>query len=110
MDTQIDIIGASAEVYRFRLVDSRGPQVRTGGTFIYVRDGEDDAPEVIYAGQADNLMDEAMLLWPKAVESYGATRIYARLRVSGSERRQELQDLLDALQPAMNQAVGELAA
>jgi hypothetical protein len=110
MDTQIDIVGASSEVYRFRLVDSRGPQVRTGGTFIYVREGDDGEPEVVYAGQADNLMDEAMLRWPRAVETYGATRVYARLRVSGSERRQELQDLLDALRPAMNAAVGELAA
>ena len=110
MDTQIDIVGASSEVYRFHLVDSRGPQVRTGGTFIHVREGDDGEPEVVYAGQADNLMDEAMLRWPRAVETYGATRVYARLRVSGSERRQELQDLLDALRPAMNAAVGELAA
>jgi hypothetical protein len=109
MDT-IDIAGASSEVYRYRLVDSRGPQVRTGGNFIYVRAPDGESPKVIYAGQTDNLMDGATAHWPKAVEAYGVTHMFARLRVSGSERRQELQDILDALNPPMNEAAGELAA
>ena len=106
----IDVAGASNEVYRYRLVDSRGPQVRTGGNFIYVRAADGETPQVVYAGQTDNLMDGAMVMWPKAVDAYGATHMFMRLRVSGLERRQELEDIVGALSPPMNEAVGELAA
>ena len=101
MNSQIDLAGASGEVYRYRLAEDGGPSTRAGGNFVYVKGGE-GTPEVVFAGQTDNLMSGAMARWSEAVAMHGATHMFTRLKVSGAARDEELRDIVAGVRPVMN--------
>ena len=87
MRDYVDIIGAAGSHYRFamRLKDGR-PLSPMGGNFLFARfTGE--AFEMIYAGEAQNLMNGAKERWNEAVERFQVTELYSRLNISGAGAR-----------------------
>jgi hypothetical protein len=97
----IDVAGGSGSNYRFmRLKDGR-PLSPMGGNFVFARfTGE--RCELIYAGQAQNLMTGARERWSEAVERYQVTELYSRLNISERVRQLELADIVAASHPPMN--------
>ncbi len=102
MDNKIDLRGASGAVYRFRLADDAGAKTTISGNFVYVR-ATDAEPLVLFVGQTDNLMMGVSVRWAEAVADHGATHLFTRLNVAGSARGAEHDDLVQALNPVMNQ-------
>jgi hypothetical protein len=93
----IDLQGASGAIYRYKLAEDRDPRTTIAGNFIFV----DAAGSVVYAGEANNLHG-AGNRFPEAAQKHKAEYLYTRLNVSGASRSDELQDILTALNPAMN--------
>jgi hypothetical protein len=109
MNDQIDLRGASGAVYRYRLDNPAWPENAAGGAFIYVRH-DPHGPQVVYASHTDCLARANRERWHEAVANYGATHLYTRLHVSRAARSEELEDLIAALKPAMNEALAARAA
>jgi hypothetical protein len=93
----IDLQGASGAVYRYKLAEDREPRTTIAGNFVFV----DATGTVVYAGEANNLHGAANR-FPEAAMKHKAEYLYTRLNVSGASRSDELQDILAALNPAMN--------
>jgi hypothetical protein len=102
----VDVAGASGVSYRFLRLREGHPLSPMGGNYLYVH-CEGDGFEMIYAGEAGNLMREARSRWIEA-ERCGAAEIFTRLNISERVRQLELADIVEANQPAMN--VGPPAA
>jgi hypothetical protein len=102
MNDQIDLRGVSGAVYRFRLDNPAWPENVAGGIFVYVRQAQQGS-QVVYAGHTDCLARANRERWQEAVADHGATHLYTRLHVSRSARTQELDDLIAALKPVMNE-------
>lgn len=102
MNSQIDLRGASGAVYRYRLSNPVRPNVAGGGNYVFVRDC-DGEPHVVYAGETDSFITGGFERWEEAVNRHGATHVFTRLNVSGATRCQELDDLIPALEPVMNE-------
>ena len=101
MRDYVDIVGATGANYRFmRLKDGR-PLSPMGGNFVYVRFTADRF-EVIYAGEAQNLMRAAHDRWDEAVERFQVSDLYTRLNISERVRKLELADIVEAGAPPMN--------
>lgn len=112
----IDVRGASGVAYRFTRFREGNPLSAMGGNFIYARPRRTDdgapqdgagregegAPEVIYVGEAQNLLTDARRLWDQAVVEHGVTDLYTRLNISERTRQQEQSDILAAARPPMN--------
>jgi hypothetical protein len=109
MNDQIDLRGASGAVYRYRLDNPAWPENAAGGEFVYVRQAQ-HGPQVLYAGHTDCLARANRERWHEAVAEYGATHLYTRLHVSCAARIQELEDLIAALRPVMNEDLAAKAA
>lgn len=101
MKDTIDVKGASGAVYRFMRVRGDQPLSRMGGNFIYAKTS-DGTLEIVFIGEAQNLMADAHRLWPQAVQDYGAEDLFMRLNVTERMRRLEQSDILGALAPPMN--------
>jgi hypothetical protein len=101
MKDTIDVKGASGAVYRFMRVAGDQPLSRMGGNFIYARNSE-GTWDIVFLGEAPNLMADARRLWPQAVQGYGADELFMRLNVTERVRRLEQADILGALTPPMN--------
>ncbi|GGL23149.1 MULTISPECIES: hypothetical protein [Caulobacter] len=97
MKPYIDLQGASGAVYRYKLAEDRDPRTTIAGNFVFV----DATGTVVYAGEANNLHG-AGNRFPEAAMKHKAEYLYTRLNVSGASRSDELQDILAALNPAMN--------
>ncbi|SFJ34942.1 hypothetical protein [Caulobacter sp. UNC279MFTsu5.1] len=97
MKPYIDLQGASGAVYRYKLAEDRDPRTTIAGNFVFV----DATGTVVYAGEANNLHG-AGNRFPEAAMKHKAEYLYTRLNVSGASRSDELQDIVAALQPAMN--------
>jgi hypothetical protein len=106
MISHIDLQGASGTIYRFRSADDPRAKTPMSGNYVYIR-VVDDQFEVIYAANADNLLTDARNRWAEAVAKYAATDIFIRLNVAQSVRRNELEDLLQAVDPPMNHETAE---
>jgi hypothetical protein len=91
----IDVRGASSAVYRFTRFRDGNPLSAMGGNFVYARQG-DAAPEILFAGEAQNLLTGARRLWDLAVRDYGADGLYTRLNISEAVRRREHADIAAA--------------
>ena len=102
MNSQIDLRGASGAVYRYRLAEDGAPRTAMSGNYVYLS-GTAEAPVVLFIGETDNLMLRAAGRWNEAVSTHGATHMFTRLNISGAARSDELQDLVEALHPVMNQ-------
>jgi hypothetical protein len=97
----IDIAGASGSRYRFMLLKDGRPLSPMGGNFVYARfTGE--MFEIIYAGEAQNLMTGARERWSEASQRYQVTELYSRLNISERVRQLELIDIVNAAHPPMN--------
>jgi hypothetical protein len=101
MKETIDVRGASGAVYRFTRHSEDQPLSASGGAFIYARDSADSC-EILFLGEAPNLMTGAKRRWDQAVREHGAGRIFTRLNVTERARLEELGDMLSALAPPMN--------
>ena len=100
MNSHIDLPGQSGALYRYRLAENADPRTPIGGNYVYVREVK-GKPEVLLAGETNNLSHGAKERWGEA-EAKGATHLFVRFNVAGSARAHELKDLLEALHPAMN--------
>lgn len=103
MKEQIEFKGASGASYRFRLAENGDPKTTISGNFVYVREA-DGRPEVVYAGATTDLAAGVRERWDEAVREHNATHIYTRLNIANAARTQELEDLVQGLQPVMNTA------
>jgi hypothetical protein len=101
MKDQIDCRSRSGEYFRFALFKEGRPMSPMAGNFLYVR-GEDEAMEVVYVGQTDNLAQHAQERWSEAERNFGAGGIYTRLNITAAARRREHAELLNAYGPPMN--------
>jgi hypothetical protein len=98
---QIDFRSCSGECFRYVLHRTGQPLPRMSGNFLYAR-GEDAAPEVIYAGETDDLATHAQDRWAEAQQNFGACALYTRLNITAALRRQEQAELLQVYAPPMN--------
>ena len=106
----IDMRGASGAVYRFNLVHAGRPLSPMGGNYLYVRD-KADGYEVVYVGEAQNLLADARAHWPEASKAHGAAHLYTRLNVTERVRAHEYADITgSAPPPAAESAPPEPAA
>jgi hypothetical protein len=102
MNDHIDVRGGSGKLYRFRLTNQGRPASAMSGTYAYVRaDGK--RGEVLFVGDADNLMNDARSRWDEAVSKHKATHLYVRLNISAAVRRGEIDDILEDRRPVMNE-------
>ncbi|HTX50281.1 MAG TPA: hypothetical protein VME40_12930 [Caulobacteraceae bacterium] len=101
MHDYIDVVGASGERYRFMRLREGRPLSPMGGNFIF---GRHTGPrfELIYAGEAQNLLKDARDRWREAVERYQVSELYTRLNISERVRQLELADIVGAGAPPMN--------
>jgi len=102
----IDVKGASGVAYRFTRFRDGNPLSAMGGNYLYALD-DASAPQVIYAGEAQNLLTGARLLWDRAVADFGATDLFTRLNISERTRQQEHADILAASPPPMNLVIAD---
>jgi hypothetical protein len=102
MDRQIDLRGASGEIYRYRCAEGGDTRTPTGGNFVYVTI-KDEAVTVLYAGASPSLVTGAQERWNEAMSRHGATHLYFRLNVAGAARGRELADLIAGHAPVMNE-------
>ena len=114
----IDVKGASGVAYRFTRFRDGNPLSAMGGNFIYARPQNSDkgsaekagggegngAAEVVYAGEAQNLLTDARRLWDRAVAEHGVTDLFTRLNISERTRQHEHADILAGTRPPMNAA------
>jgi hypothetical protein len=71
-----------------------------GGNFVYVRElGE--AYEIVYVGEAQNLLTGAREHWAEAVKTFGAAHLFTRLNVTERVRQHEYLDITQAASPPM---------
>jgi hypothetical protein len=104
----IDMRGASGAVYRFNLVSAERPLSPMGGNFIYVRD-RPDGYEVVFVGEAQNLLAESRSRWAEAAKTHGAAHLYTRLNVTERARSHEYADILNATRPPMTSPSEEIS-
>ena len=103
MQDFVDVVGASGSTYRFmRLKDGR-PLSPMGGNYLYARYTADRF-EMIYAGEAQNLMQDARARWDEAVRRFQVAEMFSRLNISERVRHLELADIVGANHPPMNAA------
>lgn len=100
MKEQIDLTGASGEVYRYRLAAEATGLPRMAGNFVFVRN-EVGGPTVVFVGENNDLTG-AHARWDEARAGFGATHVYTRLNISRAIRAHELDDLVGRYAPAMN--------
>ncbi len=101
MNEHIDVRGGSGKLYRFRLAPHGKPTSAMSGAYVYVR-SDGDQCEVLFVGDADNLMNDAGSRWNEAVTKHRATHLFTRLNISGATRKSELEDMLGDALPVMN--------
>jgi hypothetical protein len=107
MDRQIDLRGASGEIYRYRCAEGGDTRTPTGGNFVYVTIAGEDVT-VLYAGASPSLTSGAQERWNEAMSRHGATHLFFRLNVAGAARDRELADIIGGCSPVMNEiAVAE---
>ena len=101
MNEHIDLPGGSGKLYRFRLTNQGRPSSAMSGTYAYVRDNGEGG-EVLFVGDAVNLMNDARSRWDEAVGKHKATHLYVRLNISAAVRQAEIEDILEDGRPVMN--------
>ena len=106
MDRQIDLRGASGEIYRYRCAEGGDTRTPTGGNFVYVTIKDEDVT-VLYAGASPSLVTGAQERWNEALSRHGATHLYYRLNVAAAARARELADLIAGHGPIMNAVAAE---
>jgi hypothetical protein len=101
MREYVDVAGASGATYRFMRLREGRPLSPMGGNYLYARyTGE--RCELVYAGEAQNLLTSAREHWTEAAARFQATELYSRLNISERTRQRELADIVAATAPPMN--------
>ncbi len=101
MREYVDVTGASGASYRFMRFRDGRPLSPMGGNYLYAR-FTGDRFELIFAGEAPNLLLNARERWAEAVSGFQATELYSRLNISERIRQMELSDIAAANRPPMN--------
>ena len=101
MHDHVDVVGASGARYRFMRLREGRPLSPMGGNYIFGRH-TGACFEVIYAGEAQNLLRDSRERWNEAVERYQVSDLYTRLNISERVRLLELADIVGAGTPPMN--------
>jgi hypothetical protein len=104
----VDITGASGASYRFMRQRDGRPLSPMGGNYLYAR-YTGDTFELIYAGEAQNLLTSARDRWGEAQRRFQVTELYSRLNISERVRQLELTEIVDANHPPMNASPAELS-
>lgn len=103
MQDFVDIAGQSGSTYRFMRQRDGRPLSPMGGNYLYVR-YTGDVFELIYAGEAQNLLTHARERWDEAATRFQVTELFSRLNISERVRQLELADIVQAAHPPMNAA------
>jgi len=97
----VDIEGAAGASYRFMRLREGRPLSPMGGNYLYARfTGE--VFELIFAGEAQNLLTSARDRWGEAERRFQVTEIFTRLNISERVRQLELTEIVEANHPPMN--------
>jgi hypothetical protein len=99
---QIDCRLESGETLRFTLFKEGRPLSPMGGNYLSARD-EEGVAKVVFTGQTDNLALHAQERWSEAQARFGVDGLYTRLNITTAVRQREHADLLEALDPPMNE-------
>ena len=91
MQDFIDLVGASATRYRFRVWNDGAPHLPVAGNYVYVRE-KADGFTVLTVGESNDL-SHARADLPSA-RRRGATHVFTRLNVSRAIRTAEHEDLV----------------
>lgn len=95
----LDITGASARTYRFRLVSDQAALPATAGNVVLVRHTSGQ-PSVVACGSSRSLA-HSREEWLRAGRELGADSLYVRLNVSTAIRAAEHDDIVAACHPKM---------
>ena len=101
MQDFIDVAGQSGATYRFNRQRDGRPLSPMGGNYLCARH-TGDAFELIYAGEAQNLLTGARERWDEAVTRFQVSELYSRLNISERVRHLELADIVASTHPPMN--------
>jgi hypothetical protein len=101
MQDFVDVAGQSGATYRFNRQRDGRPLSPMGGNFLFARH-TGDVFELIFAGEAQNLLTGARERWDEAVTRFQVTELYSRLNISERVRQLELADIVAAAHPPMN--------
>jgi hypothetical protein len=74
-----------------------------GGNYLYAR-YTGDVFELIYTGEAQNLLTHARERWDEAATRFQVTELFSRLNISERVRQLEQTDIVAAAHPPMNTA------
>ncbi len=103
MTRQIEIAGKSGARYRYTPLEEDRFLPPAGANYI-IAELRPDGPQIIYAGETDNLATQA---WRRPLEearkNYADAKVLTRLNVTRAVREAERVDLVDEHQPPMNQ-------
>jgi hypothetical protein len=105
----IDVKGASGAVYRFTRFRDGSPLSAMGGNYIYARQ-HPTGPEILFAGEAQNLLTGARARWAQAVREHAAEELFTRLNISEHTRKREHADIAAAEALPMNGALARQGA
>ena len=107
MTRQYELLGASGARYRYLPLEEDRFLPSQAANFVIARVAKDGSASLIYAGETDNLANQA---WrdtlAKARADFPGAKILTRLNVTRAIREAELGDLIEQHQPPMNQARG----
>jgi hypothetical protein len=103
LSRQIEFAGKSGARYRYMPLDE-GRFVPPAGANYIIAELTPDGPSVVYAGETDNLANQA---WRAALEearkTYAQAKVLTRLNVTRAVREAERADLVEQYHPPMNQ-------
>lgn len=103
MTRQFELAGKSGARYRYTPLEEDRFLPPAGANFVIARLTK-DGPSVIYAGETDNLANQA---WrdtlAKARADFADAKVLTRLNVTRAIREAERVDLIEQHQPPMNQ-------
>lgn len=102
MNRQIEFAGKSGARYRYTPLDE-GRFVPPAGANYIIAELTPDGPSVVYAGETDNLANQA---WRAALEearkTHAQAKVLTRLNVTRAVREAERVDLVEQYNPPMN--------
>ena len=103
MNRQIEFAGKSGARYRYTPLDE-GRFVPPAGANYIIAELTPDGPSVVYAGETDNLANQA---WRAALEearkTHAQAKVLTRLNVTRAVREAERVDLVEQYHPPMNE-------
>ncbi len=101
----IELIGKSGARYPYLKIDyGRRFYVGVPGVFVLVSADPRNNSIIYYAGEQENLFRISDLVLPRALDEFGAFRVFARVNPDAADRRGELDDIIGAYNPPLNRS------